>query len=505
MTAGKRVEGKNDSRTRNGERMGVRRRKRWMAPAVVGLSLVMVFGSFLVAITTEVKADEPINPSVSQSSVGTHPPMNAVSRGGLPFARQGNENSDGLQYGHEPPNGTHAPKISPPPKNVTLGSVPTSGVAPAASSIHWWFTNLVASDFSEDAQAMFYNITTPDSYGQSNTIFIGASTWDTYLYGIDTGDYDQMGIVAGSWYVTQTSNPCATSGGWCAYFSVCLGGAFDSYCSSGTTYFETWEWALQPSTSYEEEFSITDKTDNGGWSVDYSGYLFSSSHQLMDSWSFLTQSAAEDFLHISTNMCYGSSCYLDFTDYEEVYNTGNTVDPWPAFNLHTAIGIYSVQHGSTPHVPWGDYEWTGSGYPTNQHGSFTDNYYSGRQNYVNISNMPFAAWVGSPFGSGLYSVTVGLSKGSSFSVDAGIDPLADPAGGYLVYYYPEYCSLPCSDYNYHPADSSVQPDSDIDSPNAVMQISGTVPGPGTYLMSLYAYCPVCDSTYLSYWTLTFTY
>ncbi len=394
------------------------------------------------------------------------------------------------------------------PKNVTLGAVPIGGVAPATSSTHWWFTNFVSSSFSEDAQAMFYNITTPDSFSQDDTIFIGLSAWDTFYYLTDLGIYDQMGIVAGSWYVSQTSNPCSSTSDWCAYFSTCIGSSTNGYCTTSAGVWETWEWALQPSTSYEEEFSISDIWDSsiGMWWATYQGFLFSGSGQLLDSWSQVHLSNNEVFLMIKTQQTYGSSTSLDFTDYEEVYNIGNSVDPWPAFNLHTLVGVFSVQHGSTPHVPWGGYEWAGSGYPTDQPGTFVQSFYgsSNHQNYVNISNMPFAVWVGNPFGSGLYSVTITLPYASPFQASANIDPLADPGGGSDVYYQANYCSLNCQDYVYIPSYSIIQPYSDLHSPNAVMWIDGYVPSAGTYTMSMYAYSPTYGSTYLSYWTITFT-
>ncbi len=356
---------------------------------------------------------------------------------------------------------------------------------------------------------MFYNFTTPDSFSQDDTIFVGLSSWNTYSYGDADAMYDQEGFVAGSWYVTQTSNPCASSNAWCAYFSLCLAGAVDSYCSSGTQYFTTWEWELQPSTPYEEELSISSTPSQTGFGyVDlYSGYLWNGAGQLLDSWTEIYSGAYEDFLTVEYQECFSSECYLGFTDYEEIYGDLNPVENWPAFNIHTSIGFVSFQHDSTADIPFGGgFGWEGTGWPTDDPGSFSDKWYSGLV-HVNISNMPFAVWVGNAFGSGLYSVYITSTEGSHFSARASINPLEDPSNsGTSVEYQANYCSLPCGDYSYYPSSSSIQPDSDLYSPNANMWINGTVPAAGTYTISMYAWDgnPV-DSTYLSYWTITFEY
>lgn len=183
------------------------------------------------------------------------------------------------------------------------------------------------------------------------------------------------------------------------------------------------------------------------------------------------------------------------------------MENWPAFNIHTSIGFVSFQHDSTADIPFGGgFGWEGTGWPTDDPGSFSDKWYSGLV-HVNISNMPFAVWVGNAFGSGLYSVYITSTEGSHFSARASIDPLEDPSdSGASVDYQANYCSLPCGDYSYYPSSSSIRPDSDLYSPNANMWINGTVPAAGSYTISMYAWDgnPV-DSTYLSYWTITFEY
>jgi hypothetical protein len=353
---------------------------------------------------------------------------------------------------------------------------------------------------------MFYNITTPDTFGQGDQMFAGVSAFDNYQYGSVTGNYDQEGIVTGSFDVTQTSAPCGSSNQWCAYFSICLGGSFDSYCTTGSNYFTTWEWALSPNTKYGEELTIVNhpNTVGSGYQIEYWGYLYSANGQVLQSFDFDQPSAYQTSYLIQDSVTYGTSTVIDFTDYEEIYTIGNSVDAWPAFNFYTAISLLNSTN-SVITLLWTTPEYIGSGYPTSDGGANFYYTYSGGQNFVNINNMPFSVWVGNPFGGGLYSVTVTSSAGSSFWVSAEIEPIADPTSGSSVYYQANYCSLPCGDYSYSPTSSAIQPMSYADTPNAKMIISGTVPSAGTYTMSMYAWWSHDGgTTYLSYWTLTFT-
>lgn len=396
------------------------------------------------------------------------------------------------------------------PPSSTNGTSNLDEPSPASSSLHWWFTNTVLDNgYYQTASAVFYNFTTPEDFPGGDTIFVGASAWDTYYSYPTVGDYDQEGFVGGSWSVTQTSSPCSSNPDWCAYFSLCEGSANNGYCDgSSSVGFTTWEYEIQPSTAYEDEMTVTTTSASGGWLTQYSGFVFyigaNNAHQLIDSWSWTMGTSITDTqMLVEYEVCFSGTCPLAFTDYEEIYSL-NSVEAWPMFNIHTSIGLIAA---TTKEINWGGYEWiaaSGSTYPTNAPGTFVESYSSG-QNYVNIDNQRFGVWVVSEIGNGWEVISVTSSEGSHFSVPVNVLSYADPTTGILVYYYADYCSLPCGDYAFSPEESVVDSGpGGLNAPNSIMWINGTVPSAGTYLMSVYAYDPSPASYSVSEWQLEFT-
>jgi hypothetical protein len=198
--------------------------------------------------------------------------------------------------------------------------------------------------------------------------------------------------------------------------------------------------------------------------------------------------------------CITSKGVPDFTVWEEVDAT-NSVEPWPSFNIHSLVW--------TPlsAISWVTYS---SGTPNGFAGQVVTASAStpgGTQNSVDIDNEPWASWIGTWFGNGQVTATINGAQANTISEP--IDPLADPSGGYDVYYYFTYCpsGFPCSDVSFSPTLSLVQPDSDFYSPNAnmVVTLPADSPGLGIYPMNLYAYDPYDESYYMTQWILDVNY
>ncbi len=372
--------------------------------------------------------------------------------------------------------------------------------------MHWWFTNLVASGFTENAYSVILNVTTPDAYSGGDMVYAAASIFDSL------SNYDQEGIAVGSSWVGEQA-PCTGGRDWCAYFSVCVPSSLNNYCGGPSAIgFTTYNYDLQPNTEYQEQMSVDSIYDGLIWldelkmsisSVD----LNTGGTTLLDSWTY-TNYALEGFHFVLTqSYCDGAStCPLDFTDYEEVYAL-NSVEGWPAFNFHTAIQVSA----SVNCVPWQGTEQLGSGFPGyNSPLQMVMGCTGGRYawNTVSIDNNPFDVWAGQPWGYGFDTQYVFNSKGSSFSVAESLNALADPRAGDSLEYQVDYCSnLPCSDFSYQPWITWVQSANFYWSPNGLMWVNGTVPTAGTYTISAYAvdlgYANL--PTDISQWNIVFEY
>jgi hypothetical protein len=341
----------------------------------------------------------------------------------------------------------------------------------------------------EDATTLYFNITTPQSTSTGDTVFFGESAYDT------AGSYDQEGIVGGGssggwWADTQNHDPCNSNTQWCAYFSFGATG----YWNCSTTYSSFAYGPLKLSTEYQLVMSFA-----GSGVIDFYVYLegASHSHTLQNSSTWNTGGSyfelANGFL-----ACWNPLMpFDDFTVYEEDYGN-NPVEPWPAFNIHTYTVIGPYGGGGVYKVPWSTYSISPpSGFP----GSYQTWWYS-PDNNLNISNVPFASWVGYPFGSGALTFTTSNIGSQNFF--ASIDPLADPTYGYTVYYQYNYVTIPASDISFYPSSSTVQADSYFTSPNAKMNVS--LPNgfaTGTYSLTLYA-VESSGNTYVTMWWVDVT-
>ncbi|MCI4338750.1 MAG: hypothetical protein L3J68_00245 [Thermoplasmata archaeon] len=374
------------------------------------------------------------------------------------------------------------PRFSGPATSHLLGqSAVTSGGGPG----DWKFGSLDSHGMAFYVTKLTFNITTPQSSSEGDTVFIGASVFDNgYVY-------DQMGIVGagsqgGQWSVSQTSSPCYNTGNWCAYFSFGVVG----WWSCATTYYSFSYGPLAYSESYRFTMSISGGTvsfqvqgPNGAGTVIGSGTWYTGG----------TSFVLADY----TQECWNPIvAWDDFTDYEEDYGN-NPVEAWPAFNLHTSI-VAQTPPSAAYQISWTTYSVSPpTGFP-GQYESFWNSPY----NEVNISNENFASWVGTWFGNGEFTVQV--SNTAPRVIDAEIDPLADPSYGFPVSYQYNFCSVPCGDVSFSPASSTVQADSYFYLPNAKMIVS--LPSGfavGTYLMALYA-VESNGETYLTFWSLIVT-
>lgn len=351
---------------------------------------------------------------------------------------------------------------------------------PASGGQDWKFGSIKArGSGTVDAKTIYFNVTTPQSATTHDTVAMEVSSYD------NANNYDQAGISGGDWTITQTSAPCSGTLNWCADFSFALA---QNFYDCSVLHYYTFEYGpLLVSTKYQLEMAF----DNNGY---VHGYVFyegpNNAHSLMNSFKFFTGGTV--FTVYPQYSCSGYT-FPDFTVYEEVYVT-NPVEPWPAFNPHTDVAIMPTNGGSKQLV-WATYsEGTlPSGFP----GQIVTSYSAGINNVI-LANEPWASWVGTWFGNGEY-VTGVIVPGT---VWVPINPLADPTGGYKVYYQYDYCSLPCRDVSFSPTSSTVQPDSQFYSPNANM-VATVYFGqqPQAYIMSLYAYDPVSNSYYLTQWIL----
>jgi hypothetical protein len=393
--------------------------------------------------------------------------------------------------------------------------------SPPLSDPHWYFGTQADENYPS-TNAIFYNFTTPDGFQQSDQVFTGVSSWDSQE------NYDQMGIVTGSWFVNQNggSAPCSTSNHWCAYFSTCFAPSNGNYCLSGNAGFQAWEYDLTSSTNYEEEMAIKCQPITHGCAYQLNGYLYymgtNNAHQLLDSLAYTLSYGVTHFT-VQGVYCIASDCFPDFTDYEEVDAT-NPVEPWPAFNFHTDIAVAGgTQVGWTPVGSLGANEigfpsqfanlCTTSTYPHYNLLGVCYYTYSGSQNFVNIDNEPFEAWVGNYLGYGVYILTLHCRPTCGFAAMAWIGPIADPTGGYYVSYQYNYCTLPCGYVFFSPSSSPVLPPSDSQGYNAQMGVSGSGENPGTYFMNLYSYDAnstgpstgtIVPSWQISQWEIVFT-
>lgn len=353
-----------------------------------------------------------------------------------------------------------------------------------------WFFGVADESTNETTSAIFFNITTPEGFSQSDTVYAAASTWDT------ANVYDQEGIIVGSWDVTNTSAPCSGSNTWCAYFSTCWGSTTNTNCTASSGAWYTYEYLLDPNTKYEEEMQLVEL---GHGITLFNGYLYymgpSNAHTLLDSFTEYRYGEIQFFLGWHYCLTTYPSCVpeyepVGFTVYEEIYGT-NSVEPFPAFNFHTNI---SVPAGTQFNWGWFHAAAAGSSYPPGPDYSCNQNQrvnqavqctysFSGGRESINIDNLPYQVWLGNPFGANMYYVEVVCAE-CSFSFGVSMDPLADLTGGIPVSYYYNYCTLPCSDVTFSPSFSTVQ--SPGSGPNGYFDVSASWPGVNSYVMSLYA-------------------
>lgn len=324
-----------------------------------------------------------------------------------------------------------------------------------------------------------YKFTTPEGGTQDDTVFTGFSTWDNgYVY-------DQMGFEGCGHFGCFTTVSGAGCSDWCAYFSF----GFTNIWSCTTTYDGYVSSALQRDTAYQLDMSVVSPTGQLNGNVWFYVYYEgpNNAHQLV--YSNHVYTGANSF-PLRGSISFGACQYTDTQDYEEWYYT-NTVENWPAFNVHTSA--------------FADFNptWSWSAYQSTPITGFTGlMIWSGTHGWsqVNIDNEPYATWVGTWFGNGEFTVQVTNTQRNTVTV--GIDPLADPNMGYTVYYAYDYCTVPCGDVSFSPAGSPVQSDNYFYSPNAQMVV--TLPSgfpTGTYSMNLYTYDPNDGSWQISMWWL----
>ena len=391
---------------------------------------------------------------------------------------------------------------------MTSGPPPAgNGSGPTPDTAAHWYFGIVDESENTSTNAIFDNVTTPEGFSQGDTVYIAASAWDT------GNVYDQEGIVAGSFDVTNTTNYCGDTNDWCAYFSTCFASGSNGYCSSSGAGWITYEWAIASNALYEESMSLQPSGTQTEFTADLYYMGPTDEHALVHSFSEV-RSGDDQFL-VGWHYAVGKQPeQLDFTDYEEVYGT-NPVEDWPAFNLATETAISSGESFN-----WGWFHTSGApsgpAYVCNADDSnaavqcvysFDDG-----QELMSFDNLPFQTWVAYYFGyGGPYEAIVTGAEGSSFSVTVGIDPFADPEDGFLVLYNEEYCGsstgvLPCGDFSFSPGFNDVQPASDYDTPIADMTVAGTIPSEGIYVMSLYTEDQSADFiTFLSQWLIYFEY
>ena len=259
--------------------------------------------------------------------------------------------------------------------------------------------------------------------------------------------------------------------------------------SRGTTYYMQMGFVKIPSGGNNGNvyYYVWEKTPYTASNILYSGYHYTDG-------SYFT--VASNYTYFCQYNQWGTD---DFTIYEEWYSM-NSVEAWPAFNLHTSLLADFVTK-----IDWTQYE--PLGVPSGFTGLMIVPGTTHDWNNLNIDNEPFAVWVGTWFGNG--ELTVRVSNSQKNTIKVGIDPLADPNGGYTVYYYFDYCgtsnTLPCGDVSFSPGGSTVQPDSYFYSPNA--QMIATIPAGfpvGTYTMNLYSYDQGDNSWQICMWWLTVT-
>jgi hypothetical protein len=372
--------------------------------------------------------------------------------------------------------------------NGTTGPV-GNGTNPDTSG-GWFYSANVNSSFSTTTSALYYNITPPESFDLGDALFAGLSVYSSETATQSYDSFDQMGIVGGGtsgtyWDATQTSTPCYDTRDWCAWFSICI-----NECSSGD--YLTWEFGiLTPGQDYEMEMYWTygGIARCGGYGI-LNGDLYwigpNNVHQLQDSMSydFPCDTGGETFL-VQQCIPFGNGCTtaFDFTDWEEVYGL-NTVSDIPTFNLQTNIG------GVDQQIPFYNH---GINVPSSPPPYAMTWSFSGGHNYVNIDNEPYLSWVGAPIGDGLETWQVSGSQGNTFQLDNPMGVGADPASGYDVNFYYDYCTLPCSDVSFSPTYAEVTScQTCID---AYFDVSGTIPaGPSYYIMGVYG-------SYSVYWTI----
>ena len=404
-----------------------------------------------------------------------------LSRSADGTGRGAPNNTTGSTSGGPPYSGP--PRVSGPATTyLNHRQVVTSG----GGSPDWKFGTIDSVSGLADASYLIFNVTTPQSTSMGDTLFIGESVFDTNSW------YDQMGIVGGGsqggWFqVDQTPNPCEPGSNWCAYFSFGVTG------SGNCTTWHYYEFAYGPlkiSESYEFTMVIAEGT------IYFEVLGPNGAQTVVGESSFYTGGSYFVVGHQTYECSNHNLVWDDFTDYEEDYGN-NPVEAWPAYNAHTKVVAY-LTSGGYDQVPWWPYSIsTPSGFPGQTVTSWSSPY-----NDVNIDNVNFASWVGTWFGNGDQISTVSNSQ-NSVTV-ALIDPLADPSGGFTVWYEYNFCSVPCGDVSFSPGSSTVQSDSYFYSPNAEMVV--TLPAgftTGTYLMALYA-VEGSGNTYVTYWYLTVT-
>ena len=399
-------------------------------------------------------------------------------------------------------NSTGAPPTGPAwtgPVNTggpVLGGTAPDGITPEEQGASWWYGTVASSSFSENAYSIYYNITVPQAGTGGDSEFTLASAFDSNL------GYDQMGLGSGQYDVNdppyvyaETGAPCNGVNAWCAVFSIQTQ-SYESECFYAPYY--QWEYGpLLNGISYE--FEMTFSGQQSGTLAAYVYYMGpTNSHTLVNSFTFLTGGAY--FSVAQLGGCYNAG--YDFTDYEEIHSL-NSVEAWPAYNYHSEVAVLPVS--GTKQIPWTALAACGTSCPpSNFPGQYTTSYTSG-QNVVTIQNQPFLAAISTNFGHGESTITLHQSNlPTSFYVP--IDPMADPTGGYDVFYEYNYCSLPsgqCGDVGFNPGDAIVQPWSS--NWHTAGNMTVTLPKPftvGSYVMNLYA----CSNSNcgISAWVLVIT-